>query len=83
MKRMQAEPGGLDARDGAPFLVPGAGLVTGFGEAAHDVEIGERALGAHGVGGGVDFLRQRLGAGKAEDMVDALSSDQVIASGRA
>ena len=69
---VETEPRRLDAGDGAPLFVPGAGPVTRFGEAAHDVEIGERALGAHGVGGGVDLSRERLRAGKAEDIVDTL-----------
>jgi len=57
--------------------------VARLGVASDDVFVAEGALGAHGVGGGVDLSRERLRAGKAEDIVDALSSDQLIASGRA
>ena len=40
--------------------------------AAHDVLVADGALGANGVGSLVDFLRQRLRAGKAEHVVDVV-----------
>ena len=67
---VEAEPCRLDAGDGASLLVPGAGLVARLGEAAHDVFVGQSALGANDVGGLVDLSRERLRAGKAEHVVD-------------
>ena len=69
---VEAEPRGLDAGDGAPFLVPGAGPVARLGVATHDVFVADGALGANGVGGLVDLSRERLRAGKAEYVIDVV-----------
>jgi hypothetical protein len=61
---IEAEPRGLDAGDGARLLVPGTGPVARLGVAAHDVFVADGALGANGVGGLVEFLEQRLRAGR-------------------
>ena len=69
---VETEPRRLDASDGAPLFAPGTSPVARFGEAAHDILVVERALGAHGVGRFIDFLAERLRAWKSEHIVDAV-----------
>ena len=69
---VEPERGGFDAGDGAPLAVPGFGLVACFGIAAHDWFVRHRALGADRFRRLVDFLRQRLRTGQAEDVIDAV-----------
>jgi hypothetical protein len=69
---VEAEPRRLDAGDRAPLPVPGLGAMARLGIAAHDVLVVEGALDADSVRRLVDLPGQRLGSGKAEDVIDAV-----------
>jgi hypothetical protein len=61
---VQAEPGGLDAGDHAPVLVPGFGAMRGLGMGAQRRGILHRAPCAHGIGGASTLTRSGLEPGK-------------------
>jgi hypothetical protein len=69
---VEAEPRRLDTSNGAPFAIPGFGSMPRLGVTPHDIFVGECAFRANGVRCLVDLSRQRLRAGKAEDIVDAV-----------
>src|SRR6476646_7420019 len=56
----------------APFAIPGLCLVAGLGIAAQNRQVLDGASGADVVSDLVDFSGERLGAGQAEDVVDAV-----------
>src|SRR5258708_37350051 len=61
----------LNTGDGAPFAIPGLGLVARLGIAAQNRQVLGGASRADVVGDLVDFSGERLGARQAEDVVDA------------
>src|SRR5450432_168173 len=67
--------GRLDAGDDAALAMPGPGGMAGLGIAAHHGLVVDRAFGSNRVGGLVDLSGERLGAGQAEDIVDAVRRD--------
>jgi hypothetical protein len=69
---IQAQPGGFDAGDDAAVSFPRSGFVRGLGKAAHGVPVLQGTMGAHSIGDGFHLGSQRLGAGQAEDIVDAI-----------
>src|SRR5471030_1420734 len=69
---VEAELGGLNTGDGAPFAIPGLCLVAGLGIAAQNRQVLDGASRADVVGDFVDFSGERLGARQAEDVVDAV-----------
>ena len=62
----------LNAGDGAPFAIPGLGLVAGLGIAAQNRQVLDRASRADVVGDLVGFSGERLGTRQAENVVDAV-----------
>ena len=56
--------------------------MRGLGEAADRVLVLDGALDADRIGDVLDLGGQRLGAGEAEDVVDAVRSQKSMASGR-
>src|SRR5712672_3893911 len=69
---VEAELGRLNTGDGSPFAIPVLCLVAGLGIAAQNSQVLDGASCADVVGDLVDFSGERLGTGKAEDVVDAV-----------
>src|SRR6478736_2220421 len=69
---VEAEHRRLNTGDGAPFAIPGPCLVARLGIAAQNRQVLDGASGADVVGDLVDFSGERLGAGQAKDVVDAV-----------
>src|SRR5471030_2915781 len=69
---VDAEHRRLNTGDGAPFAIPGLGLVAGLGIAAQNSQVLDGASRADVVGDLVDFSGERLGARQTEDVVDTV-----------
>lgn len=69
---VETEPRRFDAGRDAALPCPGFGGVGGLGEAAHGVLVLDRALDADVVGDFLDLGSERLRAGEAEDVIDAV-----------
>ena len=69
---VDAEPRGLDAGSDAALLSPGLGRVRGLGKAAHRILVVDGPRHPDRVGGVLDLGGERLGAGQAEDVSDAV-----------
>ena len=69
---VEAQHRRLNTGDGAPFAIPGLCLVARLGVAAQNRQVLDGASRADIVGDLVDFSGEWLGAGQAEDVVDAV-----------
>ena len=74
---VEAQAGGLDAGGDAALPGPRPGPMRGLGEAAHRVLVLDGALDADRIGDVLELVGQRLGAGEAEDIVDAVRLAEV------
>ena len=69
---IKALPCGLDPGDDPASACPGSSTVPGLGKAAHHLLIAKGPLGANSIGDVLHLLGERLGAGQAEDVGDAV-----------